>query len=195
MGLRGPQPVNQNDLEFWYGAWLRAFDGMCTGRYIRIGLDFKEEHTLWLRLLNATTSKEIKAVCDESPYWLNPKRGAAMFHDLLSGNAKGFLSATQDRRWPKSDRPTNQGRRIRFLARSMAGITMGISVRTAQDLLAKTENRKLEAVYRPTCICGHRERNHEDKGRCKYCTCTDYHYSGGRELASPGGSSDETSAR
>jgi hypothetical protein len=168
---------------------------MCTGRYIRIGLDFKEEHTLWLRLLNATTSKEIKAVCDESPYWLNPKRGAAMFHDLLSGNAKGFLSATQDRRWPKSDRPTNQGRRIRFLARSMAGITMGISVRTAQDLLAKTENRKLEAVYRPTCICGHRERNHEDKGRCKYCTCTDYHYSGGRELASPGGSSDETSAR
>jgi hypothetical protein len=91
-------------------------------------------HGLWRRLLNATTSKEVKAVCDESPFWLNPKRGATMFHDLLSGNAKGFLSAIQDRRWPKSDRPTNQGRRIRFLARSMAGITMGISVRTAQDL-------------------------------------------------------------
>ena len=195
MGLRGPQPVNQNDLEFWYGAWLRIFDGMCTGRYIRIDLDFKDEHALWQRLLNATTPEEVKAVCDESPFWLNPKRGAIMFHDLLSGNAEGFLAAMRDRRWPKSNRPTSQGRRIRFLARSMAGITMGIGIRTAQDLLAKTEQEKLEAVYRPMCVCGHRERDHKDRGRCKYCNCADYQYSGGRELASPGGSPDETSAR
>jgi hypothetical protein len=160
-----------------------------------MGLDFKDEHDLWRQLLNAATSKEVRVVCDESPYWLNPKRGATMFHDLLSRNAKGFLGAMQDRRWPKSDRPTNQGRRIRFLARSMAGITMGISIRTAQDLLAKTENKELEAVYRPTCICGHRERDHKDRGGCRYCTCADYQYSGGRELDSPEGSRDETSAR
>ena len=195
MGLRGPQPVSQKDLEFWYGAWLRIFDGMCTGRYIRIDLDFKDEHALWRRLLSATTPKEVKAVCDESPFWLNPKCGATMFYDLLSGNAEGFLGAMQDRRWPKSDRPTSQGRRIRFLARSMAGITMGIGIRTAQDLLAKTEQEKLEAVYRPICVCGHRERDHKDRGRCKYCNCADYQYSGGKELASRGGSSDETSAR
>ena len=92
MGLRGPQPVNQNDLEFWYGAWLRIFDGMCTGRYIRMDLDFKDERALWQRLLDATTPNEVKAVCDESPFWLNPKRGASMFYDLLSGNAEGFYS-------------------------------------------------------------------------------------------------------
>ena len=195
MGLRGPQPVNQNDLEFWYGAWLRVFDGMCTGRYIRIDLDFKDEHALWQRLLNAATPEEVIAVCDESPFWLNPKRGAIMFYDLLSGNAERFLAAMQDRRWPKSDRPTSQGRRIRFLARSMAGVTMGIGIRTAQDLLAKTESEKLEIVYRPVCVCGHRERDHKDRGRCKYCNCADYQYSGGRELASPEGSPDETSAR
>ena len=86
-------------------------------------------------------------------------------------------------------------KKARFLARSMAGITMGISVRTAQDLLAKTESEKLEVVYRPMCVCGHRERDHKDRGRCKYCICADYQYSGGRELASPGGSPDETSAR
>jgi len=179
--------VAPSTAEFWYGAWLRIFDGMCTGRYIRIDLDFKDEHDLWLRLLNATTRKDVKAVCDESPYWLNPKRGATMFHDLLSGNAEGFLAAMQDRRWPKSDRPTNQGRRIRFLARSMAGITMGISIRTAQDLLAKVQDKKLEIIYRPMCVCGHRERDHKDRGRCKYCICADYQYSGGRELGSPGG--------
>ena len=195
MGLRGPQPVNQNDLEFWYGAWLRIFDGMSTGRYIRIDFDFKDEHALWQRLLNAATPEDVKAVCDESPFWLNPKRGATMFHDLLSGNAEGFLAAIRDRRWPRSSRPTSQGRRIRFLARSTAGITMGIGIRTAQDLLAKTESEKLEIVYRPTCVCGHRERDHKDRGRCKYCICVDYQYSGGRELDSPGGSPEETSAR
>jgi hypothetical protein len=195
MGLRGPQPVNRYDLEFWYGAWLRVFDGMCTGRYIRINLDFKDEHALWQRLLNATAPDEVKAVCDESPFWLNPKHGAIMFYDLLSDNAEQFLAAIQDRRWPKSDRPTSQGRRIRFLARSMAGITMGIGIRTAQDLLAKTESKKLEVVYRPICVCGHRERDHKDRSRCKYCNCADYQYSGGKELAPSGGSSDETSAR
>jgi hypothetical protein len=195
MGLRGPQPVNQKDLEFWNGAWLRIFDGMCTGRYIRIGLDLKNEQHLWTRLLAATTPEEVRAVCDESPYWLNPKRGATMFHDLLSENAKGFLAAMQDRRWPKSSRPTNQGRQIRFLARSMAGLTMGIGIRTAQDLLAKTEQKQLEKLYRPMCVCGHRQRDHQDRGCCKYCICSDYQYSGGRELDSPGRSSDETSAR
>ena len=185
MGLRGPKPVDQNNLEFWYGAWLRIFDGMRTGRYIRMELEFEDEHALWKRLLNATTPEEIQAVCDESPYWLNPQRGAILFHDVLSGNANSFLAAKQDRRFPKSDRPTNQGRQIRFLARSMAGITVGISIRTAQDLLAKTEKEKIAAVYRPMCVCGHRERDHKDRGRCRYCACNNYQYSGGKEIEWP----------
>jgi hypothetical protein len=53
-------------LEFWYGAWLRIFDDMCTGRYIRIDLDFKDERALWHRLLNATSPDEVKAACDET---------------------------------------------------------------------------------------------------------------------------------
>jgi hypothetical protein len=185
MGLRGPKPVDQNDLESWYGAWLRIFDGMCTGRYIRKDLDYEDEEALWLRLLNATTPEQVRAVCDESPYWLNPKRGSILFYNVLARNAQSFLAAKEDRRWPKSVRPTNQGRQIRFLARSMAGITMGISIRTAQDLLAKTEKQKLAAVYRPICVCGHRERDHKDRGRCKYCICSNYQYSGGKEMEWP----------
>jgi len=185
MGLRGPKPVDQSNLEFWYGAWLRIFDGMCTGRYIRKDVDSPDEHDLWVRLLQARTPEQVRAICDESLYWLNPKRGAIQFHYILTENAKSFLAALEDPRWPKSDRPTNQGRRIRFLARSMAGITMGISIRTAQDLLAKTEKQKLAAVYRPMCVCGHRERDHQDRGRCKYCSCSEYRYSGGKEIEWP----------
>jgi hypothetical protein len=188
MGLRGPKPVDQSDLEFWYGAWFRIFDGMCGGRYIRTDLNWEDEHALWQRLLDATTAEQIRSVCDESPCWLNPKRGSILFYDVLCRNAESFLAAKQDPRWSKSDRPTNQGRRIRFLARSMAGITMGISIRTAQDLLAKTEKAKLAAVYRPMCICGHRERDHKDRGRCRYCTCNDYQYSGGKEIEWPANS-------
>jgi len=183
----GPKPVNQDNLEFWYGAWLRIFDGMSSGRYIRMGMDFQAEHGLWERLLEATRAEEVKVVCDASPYWLNPKRGAIIFNRLLSENADRFLAAKQHPRWPRSRRPTSQGRRIRFLARAMAGISMGISIRTAQDLLAKTEKEKLEAVYRPICDCGHRERAHNGS-RCKYCSCQDYRYSGGREIDWPASS-------
>jgi hypothetical protein len=195
MGLRGPRPVDQNNLEFWYGAWLGVFEGMYRGRYIRTDLDFKDERALWLRLLEATTPEEVRAACDESEFWLNPKRGGTLFHDVLSGYAESFLDAKRDKRWPKADRPTSEGRRIRFLARSMAGISMGISIRTAQDLLAKKEKKKLEAIYRPVCNCGHRERDHKDRTNCKYCSCTAYRYSGGNDIDWPEGLERETSAR
>ena len=195
MGSRGPKPVDQNNLEFWYGAWLGVFDGMCHGRYISTDLDLQDERALWHRLLDATTPEEVRAVCDESEFWLNPKRGATLFHDALSQYAEDFLNAKRDSRWPKTDRPTSRGRRIRFLARSMAGISMGISIRTAQDLLAKKEKEKLEAIYRPVCICGHRERDHKDRTACKYCRCAMYQYSGGKEIEWPERSEPKTSAR
>jgi len=185
MGMRGPKPVNQDDLEFWYGAWLGVFDGMLSGRHVRTSMAFEAEHALWERLVDATHAEEVRAVCDASPYWLNPQRGAILFHAVLSDNADRFLAAKQDPRWPRSSRPTSRGRQIRFLARSMAGICMGISVRTAQDLLAKKEENKLEAVYRPICDCGHRERDHKDRSRCKYCSCSSYAYSGGRQIDWP----------
>ena len=195
MGLRGSKPVDQNNLEFWYGAWLGVFAGMCRGRHIRTDLNFKDERALWFRLIQATTPEEVQAVCDESEFWLNPKHGATLFHDVLSQHPEGFLDAKRDSRWPKTNRPTSQGRRIRFLARSMAGISMGISIRTAQDLLAKKENEKLEAIYRPVCICGHRERDHKDRTNCKYCSCAAYQYSGGKEIQWAERPEPETSAR
>lgn len=184
MGKRGPKPVDQYGLELWYGAWHGVLDGMRNGRYIRSDLDFQPETDLWIQLLQATTAEQVRAVCDQSQFWLNPKRGATEFHRMLSDQAESFLAAKQDPRWPRSDRPTNQGKRIRFLARALAGITMGISVRTAQDLLARTEKEKLEKIYRPFCECGHRERDHKDRSRCKYCSCAGFRYSGGRETDS-----------
>jgi hypothetical protein len=179
MGKPGPQPVDQHGLELWYGAWLGVFDGMRTGRYMRKDLDFKPETELWLQLLQAETPKQVRDVCTKSDFWLNPKRGGTAFNRLLSEKAGQFLAAKKDPRWPQSDRPTNEGKRIRFLARALAGITMGISIRTAQDLLAKLDKEKLEKIYYPVCDCGHRERDHRTRTNCKYCSCDQYRFSGG----------------
>jgi hypothetical protein len=178
MPKRGPKPVDRNALEMLYGAWLGVLDGMRNGRYVRSDLDFKPETDLWRQLLEATNSEEVRTVCDQSEFWLNPKRGAIIFYRTLSEHADSFVAAKKDPRWPRSDRPTNQGKRNRFLARALAGIAMGISVRTAQDLLAKTDKEKLEKIYHPVCDCGHRERDHLDRSRCKYCVCSHYRYSG-----------------
>jgi hypothetical protein len=195
MGKRGPEPVDQATLETWYGAWLGVFEGMRSGRYIRSDLRFEDEHGLWIGLLNATTAKQVRAICKQSSFWLNPQRGGIEFYRTLFRRANDFLAAKQDPRWPKSNRPTSEGRRIRFLARSMAGIMMGIRIRTAQDLLAKTDKQKLERIYRPICVCSHRERDHKDRGPCKYCSCADYRYSGGGEWESAERSESGASAR
>ena len=181
MGLRGPKPVDQGALEYWYAAWLGVFHGMRHGRYIRIDLHFKPEAEVWFRLVEANTAEQIKLVCDESPFWLNPKRGAIEFHRTLIEQAESFLAVKKDPRWPRSNRPTNDYRRIKFLARSMAGVMMGISIRTAQDLLAKTDKAKLDDVFYPVCSCGHFECDHADRKNCLRCVCTDYRYSGGKE--------------
>ncbi len=178
---RGPKPVDRNALEMFYGAWLGVLDGMRNGRYIRSDLNFQPETDLWIQLLEATKPEQVLAACDRSEFWLNPKRGAVIFYRALSQHAESFLAAKQDPRWPRSNRPTNQGKRNRFLARALAGITLGISIRTAQDLLARTDKEKLEKIYHPVCDCGHRERDHVDRSRCRYCICIQYRYSGGRD--------------
>lgn len=186
MGKRGPKPVDQDALELWYGAWLGVLDGMRAGRFIRSDLNFEPEMDLWIQLLKARTPEQVESVCRQSRFWLNPKRGATQFHRILTKYADSFLAAKADSRFPKSDRPTNAGKRNRFLARSLAGITMGISIRTAQDLLAKTDKEKLERIYHPVCDCGHREQDHKDRRRCRYCICNQYRYSGGREMEQSG---------
>jgi hypothetical protein len=181
MGLRGPKPVDQDTLEYWYAAWLGVFHGMRHGRYIRADLRFEPESVLWLRLLKANKAEQIKGVCNESPFWLNAKRGAIIFRKALLKHSKSFLLAKKNLRWPMLDRPTNDYRRIKFLARTMAGAMMGISIRTAQDLLGKTDKDKLDVIFYPVCNCGHLETDHTDRSKCMYCMCTGYRYSGGRE--------------
>jgi hypothetical protein len=173
--------VDRGTLEYWYAAWLGVFHGMRHGRYIRTGVRFGPEADLWFRLVEADDAEQIQDVCDESAFWLSPKRGAIEFYRTLIEHAESFLAAKKDPRWPRSDRPTNDYRRIKFLARSMAGVMMRISIRTAQDLLAKTDKAKLDVVFYPVCICGHLERDHADRKRCLYCICSVYRYSGGKE--------------
>lgn len=183
MGRRGPKPINREDLAFWYEAWLGVLDGMRCGRYIRKDLKFEAEPELWNELLRADTADEVRAVCQKSQYWLNPKRGATLFYGFLTQNTEHFLAVKRDRRWPRSSRPTSAGRRNRFLAGALAGILVNRSIRTGQDLLATIDKRKSGATYYPLCECGHCEKDHSDRENCRHCSCNIYRYSGGRGLS------------
>ena len=95
------------------------------------------ERELWERLLDARSVEEVQVICGQSQYWLNPRRSGKPFVEVLSSRADQFLAAKNDRRYPASRRPSSDDRRLRFLARAMAGVTLGRSPRTSVDLLGK----------------------------------------------------------
>ncbi len=95
------------------------------------------ERDLLDALLQARTPKQVRTICRRSRYWLNPRWGGRVYVKYLYDHADQFLRAKDDPRYPRSTRPSSYDKRLRFLARAMAGITLGRRPRTAIDLLAK----------------------------------------------------------
>lgn len=116
------------------------------------------------QLLRAKTIRRVRTVCKRSRYWqtLKAKRCRFLYriknqdermraHQELTNlagmifprlqdiynHADKFLLAKADRRFPASKRPTSDERRLRFLARAMAGVNLRRSLRTALDKSAK----------------------------------------------------------
>ncbi len=95
------------------------------------------ERELWEKLLDADRVEEVQVICRQSQYWLNPRRSGKPFVEILSRRADRFVAAKNDRRYPASKRPSSDDKRLRFLARALAGITLGRSPRTSVDLLGE----------------------------------------------------------
>src|SRR5262245_33542292 len=111
----------------WASAWSNIFKGMKFGQYISSELRFPAEPELWDRLRTATTAAEVRVVCEKSEYWLNPQRGASLFNNTLMKFADEVVVARRHPRYPKSSRPTSEGRQMQFLARVLAGLLVGLS--------------------------------------------------------------------
>ena len=104
------------------------------------------ERRLREELLHAETVRQVRAACKRSRYWQDRRRRKpplphagfffARLEDLYK-DADEFLAAKRDSHCPRSARPSSEKKRLRYLARAMAGVTMDIRPRTALDLLEK----------------------------------------------------------
>jgi hypothetical protein len=98
------------------------------------------EPDIWKRLKSARTVAQVRNACRASRLWLNPRETQRPWVMDLQAHAAEFLDG-KARRYPKSDRPSSERKRIVHFARVMAGITVGISPARAIDLFRNMQHR------------------------------------------------------
>jgi len=102
-------------------------------------------------LLRAKAPQQVRQICKDAfvtreaevepgrtrsrvvPNW--PLSGGSVLPSHLSRHAEEFVAALRDRRFPRSDRPSNQLKQLWFLARALAGALFRIKARTAINLV------------------------------------------------------------
>lgn len=102
-------------------------------------------------LLQARTPKQVRRICKDAfvtrevevepgrtrsilvPNW--PLSAGSVLPYHLSRCAEDFVAALRDRRFPRSDRPSNRLKQLWFLSRALAGAIFGIKARTAINLV------------------------------------------------------------
>ena len=93
------------------------------------------ERRIWDALLSATNAKQVRKAMAKSEYWLRsrietPKGGFvdwswAAFPSALNWHASEFCKSKLDPRYPgKDERPTGDYRRMEYLGRVMAGLSL-----------------------------------------------------------------------
>jgi hypothetical protein len=108
--------------------------------------DIPPERDVWEKLESARTPEDVRMAYRESRVWLNPQKTGKPFVADLEIHAAEFLEG-KNYRYPSSDRPSSEKKRILHCARVMAGITVGISGATAIHLLRTLEHdAKCECV-------------------------------------------------
>jgi hypothetical protein len=84
-------------------------------------------------LLRASTPQAVRDLCADARNW--PISPASMFPVYLKEHASDFVAATNDPRFPRSDRPSNRLKQLWFLSRALAGAVFGVKTRTAINLV------------------------------------------------------------
>jgi hypothetical protein len=104
------------------------------------------EPKVWRALVAARTAIDLREVCRKSKRWLNPKWEGRPYVQDLHDHAEQFLRAKEDVYYPRRD--SADEKRVKFFARAMSGITLGISPITAIDRLRKMKHgRKCPCVH------------------------------------------------
>jgi len=113
------------------------------------------ERRLWEALKRARTGTEVRRICSQSKIWLKPREdfpgdGFAEywpFRRVLYRDAAKFCVAKLDPRYPGNDqRKSVDYRRVEYLARVMAGLTLRLAPSTAVEMLRKMKHTE-------QCMC------------------------------------------
>jgi len=117
------------------------------------------ERPLWEALKRAQTATQVRKICTRSKIWLRPRLefpdGGFMeywqWRTVLYRDAEKFCQAKLDLRYPRHDkRKSGDYRRIEFLSRVMAGLTMRLAASTAVEALRKMKHLQECSCWR--CI-------------------------------------------
>jgi len=113
------------------------------------------ECQLWEALKRAATAAQVRRICSQSTIWLKPRlefpSGSFFeywpFRRILYRDAEAFCRAKLDPRYPSRDqRKSGDYRRVEFLARVMAGLTVRLAPSTAVEMLRKMKHTE-------QCMC------------------------------------------
>jgi len=113
------------------------------------------ERPLWEALKRAATATQVRRICGQSKIWLKPRlefpNGSFFeywpFRRILYRDAEAFCRAKLDPRYPGRDqRKSGDYRRVEYLARVMAGLTVRLAPSTAVEMLRKMKHTE-------QCMC------------------------------------------
>lgn len=119
------------------------------------------ERQLWEALKRARAAAQVRRICSQSKRWLKPRQefpggGFAEywpFRRILYRDAEAFCRAKLDPRYPCRDqRDSGDYRRVEYLARVMAGLTLRLAPSTAVEMLRKMKHAEQCMCWR--CLMG-----------------------------------------
>lgn len=134
---------------------------------MRIVQAVPSERQLWEDLKRARTAAQVRRICGRSKLWLKPRwefpNGGHIewwpYRRALYKYAEKFCRAKVDRRYPSRDsRDSGDYRRIEYLARVMAGLSLGIAATTAVERLRKMKHTRQCQCWRCNLKIGPRHR-------------------------------------
>jgi hypothetical protein len=124
--------------------------GKAVSSSVRVGFPpIPSERRLWEALKRAETATQVRRICSQSKIWLKTRLefGSDSFFEywpfrrVLYREAEKFCRAKLDPRYPRHDkRKSGDYRRVEYLARVMAGLTVRLAPSTAVEKLRKMKH-------------------------------------------------------
>jgi hypothetical protein len=151
-GIGVPKALYEERVRYWIER-TKGPDGWVRKRYPHNIEETPSEPRVWNNLKRARTVDQVRDAYRLSRIWLNPEKTGKPWVSELENHALEFL-AGKKYRYPKSNRPSSERKRIVHFARVMAGVMTGISPARAVDLL-----RNMNHGAKCQCVSCRVERN------------------------------------